>query len=610
VSSSGDDSPFKFGDTPSNPTSIAGISASRRPAPPRTWKVLVVDDDEAMHLVTRLSIGTLVVDDRKIELLNAYSGAEGRLKLQDHRDVALVLVDVMMETEEAGLELAEWIRQKLQNAYVRIVLRTGQAGNAPEAAVMSRYDIHDYHPKSELSAQRLRTAVIGGVRAYRDLRTIAEQRRGLEKVVAATATLFQPRDLEQMLAHVLNQVPALLGRPSEGVYFLLPKRILTPGAGTERLVAVSPSWGGSELDQQSIESVMPEDLRLTLGPEESWKGPLAEQVGLHAVDVGEGLSGFLYVDAVNRLTDWEHQMVTLFCSSVGMALNNQRLSTEREQLLTSFERFVPTQSLRLLGHKDVRNVRVGDQTARDMTVMFVDVQGFTRRSERMPPGDVFLLLNRLFQRIAPAFQRQGGIVDKYLGDGAMVLFPGGPDPATRAAVDALGLLDAFNAEKFLEGGPIAMGITLHHGPVMMGTLGHEERFETTVISDVANAAAKMQEWCRTLRAPVLVSAAVLAGLSPDVARFARELGDLPVRGREQQLRFVEVFGADAPALRARKVELSNDFSAAVVLRSRGEMTAAADAFDRIASACPEDATALWLAADCRRREPGSPASLE
>ncbi len=143
--------------------------------PRRAWQVLVVDDDESVHAVVRLSLRGLTVEARPVDLLEARSAAEARAILAMHRDIAVMLLDVVMETDDAGLKLVDHVRHTLNNHVIRIVLSTGQPGAAPEETVMTERDVNGYLSKSDLSAQRLRTAVAGAIRSYHDVATIARQ---------------------------------------------------------------------------------------------------------------------------------------------------------------------------------------------------------------------------------------------------------------------------------------------------------------------------------------------------------------------------------------------------------------------------------------------------
>ncbi len=143
----------------------------------KPWKVLLVDDDEQMHQVTRLALSGFQFQERKLELISALSGQEARQILQQQTDIAVAFVDVVMETEHAGLELVKFIREQLKNRLIRLVLRTGQAGQAPEDIVIKEYEIDDYKEKTELTTQKLKTVLYSMLRAYRDLCLIEEQMR-------------------------------------------------------------------------------------------------------------------------------------------------------------------------------------------------------------------------------------------------------------------------------------------------------------------------------------------------------------------------------------------------------------------------------------------------
>ena len=153
------------------------------------WKMLVVDDEPEIHSVTRLALGNFSFEDRNLEFLHAHSGKEAIALMQDHDDVALVLLDVVMEEEDAGLKVARHVRQSLKNTTTRLILRTGQPGQAPENRVILEYDINDYKTKTELTAQRLFTTVISALRSYRDIVSLNltrdEQTRAREKQQSA-----------------------------------------------------------------------------------------------------------------------------------------------------------------------------------------------------------------------------------------------------------------------------------------------------------------------------------------------------------------------------------------------------------------------------------------
>ena len=154
------------------------------------WKVLIVDDEPAIHDVTRMVLSGLRFRERSLAFLSAYDSIEAQKILAEHDDIALILLDVVMETDDAGLKLVKHIRDVLHNDLVRIILRTGQAGQAPEREVILDYDINDYKEKTELTAQKLSTAVIAALRGYLALIAVAAHNRELEsKVNERTAEL-------------------------------------------------------------------------------------------------------------------------------------------------------------------------------------------------------------------------------------------------------------------------------------------------------------------------------------------------------------------------------------------------------------------------------------
>ncbi|HZV64988.1 MAG TPA: DUF3369 domain-containing protein [Telluria sp.] len=183
----------------------------------RLWRVLIVDDDVDVHAVTRLALRNVSFKGRELELFSAYSGAEGYRILSETPDIALVLLDVVMETDDAGLILARRIREELGNQIVRVVLRTGQPGQAPEQRVIIEYDINDYKAKTELTTQKLFTTVISALRAYESLMMLERSRIGLGKILDGATNLYQIHSLREFASGVLNQVSAILDVGADGV---------------------------------------------------------------------------------------------------------------------------------------------------------------------------------------------------------------------------------------------------------------------------------------------------------------------------------------------------------------------------------------------------------
>ena len=151
------------------------LSSASPKLPP--WKVLLVDDEPDIHDITKLTLSRFRLEGRALSFVHAYSGAEAKQVLAREEGIALVFLDVVMEREDSGLEVARWMREDLGNQFTRIVLRTGQPGQAPEERVIVNYDINDYKEKTELDRTKLFTTTFAALRAYRDIMKVEEARQ-------------------------------------------------------------------------------------------------------------------------------------------------------------------------------------------------------------------------------------------------------------------------------------------------------------------------------------------------------------------------------------------------------------------------------------------------
>lgn len=174
------------------------------------WKVLIADDEEEVHRVTKLALADFNHFGRPLSFLDAYTGREAVDLVSAHPDVALVLMDVVMESEHAGLNAVLAIRNDLRNRLTRIVIRTGQAGQAPEGLVVSHYDVNDYKEKTEVTARKLHTLVHSGLSLYRELSALTRYKEGLEQLIGAAATLQAQRSEECFARSALQQLAVLL----------------------------------------------------------------------------------------------------------------------------------------------------------------------------------------------------------------------------------------------------------------------------------------------------------------------------------------------------------------------------------------------------------------
>ena len=283
----------------------------------RRWKVMVVDDEPDVHAITRVVLGDFRYGEQAIEILSAYSRDEAERLLRRHADVALILLDVVMEETDSGLRLVRFVREELANALVRIVLRTGQPGYAPEREVIVRYDINDYKEKTELTAQKLFTTVVGSLRAYQHLAQMERQRAGLEQIVRANRALAGQLDRSTFSTGALAFLVALAGarggmllRGSDADFEMLAQLSEVPEVALVRALARESRGEVIRSDQDFVLLPVPSRTGVpvvayltgaALGTEED-----AALLGVLAEAVGAGLDNVLLL---GRLQDAQRAMV-------------------------------------------------------------------------------------------------------------------------------------------------------------------------------------------------------------------------------------------------------------------------------------------------------------
>lgn len=170
------------------------------------YNIVIADDDDEVHKVTKMILKYFEFDDKRLKFYDAYSGQEAIELLEELDDVAVLFLDVVMEHEKAGLDVVKYIREDQGNAITRIILRTGQPGEAPEEEIIRDYDINDYRLKTELTVKRLHTSLYSALRNYRDLMLLNKNRLGLEKIIKASAKLFEHNSLQDFLTTMLSEI--------------------------------------------------------------------------------------------------------------------------------------------------------------------------------------------------------------------------------------------------------------------------------------------------------------------------------------------------------------------------------------------------------------------
>ena len=300
--------------------------APESPVGAEPWKVLIVDDEPEIHEVTRLVLGAFRFEDRPLNLISAHTAEQALALLRSQDDIAVMLLDVVMEHELAGLELVRQVREELGNRNLRIVLRTGQPGQAPEQEVIANYDINDYKEKTELTAQKLSTTLFAALRGWRDIQIIEANKRGLERVVEASAYIFSQQKSHEFASAVLSQLTALLDMRGGALYCKVPS---PAGSNPDHFVVAAATGPYERFVNHYAEQDLPPAVAASLRSAYAAKQHVfnRDHYVLHFTDSNQRES-LLYVGEAWDLSELDFRLVEVFCTNVSIAFENLHLNKE------------------------------------------------------------------------------------------------------------------------------------------------------------------------------------------------------------------------------------------------------------------------------------------
>jgi signal transduction histidine kinase/response regulator of citrate/malate metabolism len=397
-------------------------------APTRKWKVAVIDDDAAVHEGTRFALSDYALNGQTLEILSAYSAAEGEKLMRDNPDIAAVLLDVIMETDSAGLELVEFIRNELKNETVRIILRTGQPGQAPERRVIVDYDINDYKAKTELTADKLFTSLTAALRSYQQLERMVQTRRGLEIIIDAASTLYDFKSMQRLAEGVLTQIASLLNVDCAGILVLRDGK----DANDEfSVLAGSGCYRRYIAANANSEPLDPEVRALVKTAFEKRKHEFLESRSVLYVRTGSGREVVVLLEAAKDLSDTDRALVEIFSSRLSVAFDNvilyEQLQSANTQLedrvaqrtraLMSANRRLSAQWLRLQRANAFKNEVLGT-VAHDLKNPLGVILGRTEMLKELISGAMASKENSIAQvdHISDATKRLTQMVDHLISD--------------------------------------------------------------------------------------------------------------------------------------------------------------------------------------------------
>ena len=255
----------------------------------------------------------------------------------------------------------------------------------------------------------------------------------------------------------------------------------------------------------------------------------------------------------------------------------------------AYGRFVPHDFLRFLGHESIVDVRLGDQIQKEMTVLFSDIRSFTAISEGMTPQENFSFLNSYLSRVSPVIRAHQGFIDKYIGDAIMALFPESADDAVRAAVEMQKQVMVYNQHRQLSNyAPITIGIGLHAGSLMLGTIGEQERMESTVIADAVNLASRLEGLTKVYGAGILVSDSILERLGDREKYMCRFVDRVTVKGKKSAVSVFEIYDAETEQSIELKQATAAEFQKGLEFYFEQNFTEAQKIFSKIGERNPQD----------------------
>ena len=272
------------------------------------------------------------------------------------------------------------------------------------------------------------------------------------------------------------------------------------------------------------------------------------------------------------------------------------------QINQAYGRFVPHKFIDLLNKESIIDVQLGDNVAKEMSVLFADIRDFTTLSEQMTPEDNFKFINAYLSPMEPAIIENHGFVDKYIGDAIMALFATSADEAITAGISMLNRLAEYNQRRITKNRPpIKIGIGINTGQLMLGTVGGQSRMDGTVISDAVNLASRLEGLTKSYQVSLLISHHTFFQLS-DANKYAiRMIDQVQVKGKSEQVTIFEVFDTDPPVLKSGKLATQTLFEKALIHYSQQNFMEAAGLLTECLNHNPEDTVAQIYLKRCEQQ---------
>jgi class 3 adenylate cyclase len=258
-------------------------------------------------------------------------------------------------------------------------------------------------------------------------------------------------------------------------------------------------------------------------------------------------------------------------------------------------KFVPYEFLKAIGRDSITEVNLGDQVHKEVSILFLDILGYTGLSENMTPEENFEFINNFIGVLGPVIADNNGFVNQYIGDAIMAIFPENPEDGLKAAIAMQKNLDKFNLERIKNGlKEVKMGIGLHTGPLIMGIIGDEHHAEPTTIADTVNISSRLEGLTRQYGVRIIISESSVEQIGNTESFHFRYLGQVLVKGKKTPIKVYESIDGDHQEILKLKTGLLDDFEKGLDHFYRKEFPEASVVFNNIIKQNKEDKAAEYF----------------
>ncbi|MDM8559693.1 cache domain-containing protein [Candidatus Parabeggiatoa sp. HSG14] len=535
------------------------------------FKILIVDDEPINRqvLVNHLSLHNYAISQ-------AASGMEALALIEAGLKPDLILLDVMMP-KMTGYEVCKRLRENFPPTELPILMLTAknQIADLVEGLNVGANDyLAKPVSKEELLARvkthaRLAQINLENVKLYLELQ---ESERRLEQFLEAMPVGVFVLDINGNPYYANKAAKKMLDKEIilDSSAEELSKVYQVYLAGTERLYPKRRILRALYGKTSSVDDI---EIRRTTStiPIEVWGTPVFDDQG----KISYAIAAFQDITERKRI---EKERICF--------------TQELSQLNIAYERFVPQEFLSLLDKQSVIDVQLGDQIEKEMTVLFADIRSFTSLSEKMTPQENFDFINAYLSRMEPVIDEHQGFIDKYIGDAIMALFPANADHAVQTAIKMLKKLAEYNLTRGRPARPIfKIGIGIHTGLLILGTVGGKNRMDGTVISDAVNLASRIEGMTKMYGTALLISENTYSHLQ-DVSQYAiRTVDRVKVKGKSEPVTVYEVFDGDMPSVIELKKNTMIYLENGLSHYCRKEFVQAKQCFKKMLHIYPEDKAA-------------------